>query len=138
MNDTAPLGDAARVNDPTVVAEVRAVFDRYERALVANDVDVLVELFRDAPETLRYGIDDVQHGHAEIAAFRRASAQATPPRVLVDTVITTFGDDVAVVDTEFVPDGSTARGRQSQTWVRTTDGWRVASAHVSWPGGHRP
>ena len=127
-----------RVNDPSVVAEVREVFDRYEHALVANDVEVLVELFRDAPETLRYGVDDVQHGHAEIAAFRRGSAQATPPRRLVDTVITTFGDDVAVVDTEFVPDGSTARGRQSQTWIRTDDGWRVVSAHVSWQGGRSP
>jgi len=114
------------------------VFERYERALVANDVETLVELFRDAPETLRYGIDDVQHGHDEIAAFRRTSVQATPPRRLVDTVVTTFGDDVAVVDTEFVPDGSSARGRQSQTWLRTPDGWRVVSAHVSWAGGRAP
>jgi hypothetical protein len=132
------LDDVQRVNDPAVVAEVREAFERYERALVANDVGVLIELFRDARETVRYGIDDVQHGHDEIAAFRRASAQATPPRRLVDTVVTTFGDAVAVVDTEFVPDGSSARGRQSQTWVRTADGWRVVSAHVSWSGGRAP
>jgi hypothetical protein len=129
------MTDQQRVNDPAVVAEVQMVFEQYERALLANDVDTLVGMFRAAPETVRYGIDDVQHGHDEIAAFRRASAQATPPRRLVDTVITTFGDDVAVVDTEFVPDGSTARGRQSQTWVRTIEGWRVVSAHVSWPAG---
>jgi len=132
------VSDSLRVNDPTVVAEVWAVFERYERALVANDVETLVELFRDAPETLRYGIDDVQHGHDEIEVFRRTSVQATPPRRLVDTVVTTFGDDVAVVDTEFVPDGSSARGRQSQTWLRTPDGWRVVSAHVSWAGGRAP
>ncbi|MEI7977098.1 MAG: AtzH-like domain-containing protein, partial [Betaproteobacteria bacterium] len=23
-------------------------------------------------------------------------------------------------------------GRQSQTWIRTADGWRIVSAHVSW------
>ena len=132
------MSGSLRVNDPAVVAEVQAVFERYERALVANDVETLVELFRDAPETLRYGIDDAQHGHDEIAAFRSTSSQATPPRRLVDTVVTTFGDDVAVVDTEFVPDGSSARGRQSQTWLRTPDGWRVVSAHVSWAGGRAP
>ena len=127
-----------KVNDPRVVAEVRAVFDRYEAALVAHDVETLIELFHDAPETLRYGIDDVQHGHEAITAFRRAEAQATPPRRLVDTVVTTYGNDLAVVNTEFVPDGSDAVGRQSQTWLRTPDGWRVVSAHVSWMGSRAP
>ena len=41
-------------------------------------------------------------------------------------------------DTEFVPDGSDAVGRQSQTWVRSDVGWRVVSAHVSWLGGRGP
>ncbi|HEX5586964.1 MAG TPA: oxalurate catabolism protein HpxZ [Acidimicrobiia bacterium] len=127
-----------RTNDPRVVAEVRAVFERYEAALVANDVDTLIELFLDSPDTVRYGIDDVQHGHAAVAAFRRGEAQASPPRRLVDTVITTFGDDVAVASTRFVPDGTSAIGRQSQTWIRTDAGWRVVSAHVSWEGGRAP
>jgi len=135
---TIPGVDERRVNDPAVVAELQAVFERYERALVANDVETLVELFRDAPETVRYGIDDVQHGHAEVATFRRTEAQATMPRRLLDTVITTFGDDVGIADTLFVPDGSDAVGRQSQTWVRTDVGWRVVSAHVSWLGGRAP
>ena len=126
------------MNDPAVVAELRAVFERYERALVANDVETLVELFRDAPETVRYGIDDMQHGHDAVAMFRRTAAQATMPRRLVDTVITTFGADVGVADTQFVPDGSDAVGRQSQTWVRTSVGWRIVSAHVSWLGGRAP
>ena len=60
------------------------------------------------------------------------------PRRLVDTVITTFGDDVGVANTLFVPDGSDAVGRQSQTWVRTDVGWRIVSAHVSWLGGRAP
>jgi hypothetical protein len=134
----APVADDLRVNDPVVVAEVQAIFERYERALVDNEVETLVELFRDAPETVRYGIDDVQHGHDELAHFRRTQAAATMPRRLVATVITTFGDDFAVADTQFVPDGSEAIGRQSQTWVRTAQGWRVASAHVSWLGGRAP
>jgi hypothetical protein len=33
--------------------------------------------------------------------------------------------------TEFRRDGSTRVGRQSQTWVRLPEGWRVVAAHVS-------
>jgi hypothetical protein len=127
-----------QINDPSVVAEVEAEFARYEAALVANDVEALVAFFLDAPTTVRYGIDDAQYGHAELAAFRRSEAIATPPRSLRRTVVTTFGRDFAVADTEFVPTGTDAVGRQSQTWVRTDAGWRVVSAHVSWLGGRAP
>ncbi len=133
MSDPVPA-----INRPDVVAEVRDAFERYESALVANDVDVLVELFWDSDLTVRYGIDESHHGHGDIAAYRRTQAVATPPRDLRGTVITTFDDDVAVVDTEFLPHGSDAVGRQSQTWIRTDAGWRVASAHVSWLSGQRP
>lgn len=134
--------DPLHVNDPRIVAEVRHEFERYETALVGNDVDALVDFFHDAPEVVRYGIDDAQHGHEELAAFRRTQASATMPRRLVDTVITTYGDDVAVANTQFVPDGQpdgvAAVGRQSQTWLRTDAGWKVVSAHVSWMGGRAP
>lgn len=128
----------AELNRPEVVAEVTEVFERYERALVDNDVDVLVELFWDSELTNRFGIDEAHRGHDAITAYRRDQAMATPPRDLRGTVVLTFGEDVAVVDTEFLPHGSDAVGRQSQTWIRTTDGWRVASAHVSWLSGRRP
>lgn len=130
--------DPDQINLPDVVAEVTEVFGRYESALVANDVEVLIELFWDDPRTVRYGIDEQHVGHADIAAYRRTQAMATPPRQLRNTIVTTFGTDVATADTEFVPDGSDVVGRQSQTWIRTADGWRVASAHVSWLGGTRP
>src|SRR3954452_13420212 len=122
------------VNRPDVVAEVRAVFDRYETALVANDLEVLDELFWQSPHTERVGLNDRQHGFAEVQASRRALARQTPPRVLRDLVIVTFDDHTAVVTTEFVPDeGDTPSGRQSQTWIRFAEGWRVVGAHVSWP-----
>ena len=127
-----------QINLPEVVAEVTAVFEHYESALVANDVDTLIELFWDDPRTVRYGIDEEHVGHGTIAEYRRSQAVATPPRSLRNTVITTFGSDVATADTEFVPDGTQVIGRQSQTWIRTADGWRVASAHVSWHSGTRP
>ena len=46
-------------------------------------------------------------------------------------MITTFGRDCATAMTEFRREGSTAVGRQSQTWVRLPEGWRVVAAHVS-------
>jgi ketosteroid isomerase-like protein len=130
--------DPDHINLPDVLAEVTEVFQRYESALVANDLEVLIELFWDDPRTVRYGIDEQHVGHADIAAYRRTQAVATPPRQLRNTVITTFGTDVATADTEFLPDGADAVGRQTQTWIRTEHGWRVASAHVSWLSGVRP
>ncbi len=122
------------VNRPEVVDDVRATFERYERALVANDLGVLDELFWDDPAVERVGLDDRQHGAAEVRAHRSGLARQTPPRSLRDTVITTFGDDIAVVTTEFVPhDDALPAGRQSQTWVRFAAGWRVVAAHVSLP-----
>lgn len=130
--------DPDQVNLPDVVAQVVEVFGRYERALIANDVAVLEELFWDDPRTVRYGIDEEHVGHDAISGYRRSQAVASPPRELRNTMVTTFGTALATVDTEFVPHGSDAVGRQSQTWIRTADGWRVASAHVSWRAGRRP
>jgi hypothetical protein len=122
------------VDRPEVVAELRAVFERYEVALVANDLDTLGELFWDDPRTERVGLGDRQHGYRAVQAARAGLPRQTPPRALRDCVITTFGDDMGVVTTEFVTDDpSIPLGRQSQTWVRFPQGWRVVAAHVSVP-----
>ncbi|MCU1350931.1 MAG: hypothetical protein JWM05_140, partial [Acidimicrobiales bacterium] len=55
------------VDLPDVVREVRAAFEAYERALVANDLDALDEAFRVGPETVRYGVADEQYGSDAIA-----------------------------------------------------------------------
>jgi hypothetical protein len=120
-------------DDPSVVAEVLAVFDRYEAALLANDVDALDEMFWRDERTVRVGVDDRQDGFVAIAAFRRGQPRQTPPRTLANTVIVTFGRDAAVVTTEFLPTDGSLGGRQSQTWVRFAEGWRVVAAHVSYP-----
>jgi Protein of unknown function (DUF3225) len=118
------------VNIPEVVAEVEAAFARYERALVTNDVAELDALFWKSPHTLRYGATENLYGYDEIAAFRAGRSPANLARDLVKTVITTFGRDFATANAEFRRAGATT-GRQSQTWVRTDDGWRVVAAHVS-------
>ena len=119
------------INLPEVHAEVSAVFARYEEALVTNQRAVLDELFWNSPHTLRYGFSENHHGHADIRAFRASLPVQSPPRELLRTVITTYGRDFATANAEFRREGSRQTGRQSQTWLRTADGWRVAAAHVS-------
>jgi len=122
-----------QINIPEVVAEVAAAFRRYEEAVLGNDPDTLIALFWESPLTHRYGIGEILYGHTEIAAFRRAQGAAGGPehRRLEHTIITTYGRDFAVADTEFVRTASGRRGRQSQTWVRQPEGWRIVAAHVS-------
>ncbi len=119
------------VNRPDVLAEVQAVFARYEDALVNNRVDVLDELFWTHPLTVRYGAGENLYGIEAIRAFRQARPAAGLARTLSQTVITTYGTDHATAMTLFHREGSTKTGRQSQTWVRIREGWRVVAAHVS-------
>ena len=120
---------AFAVNLPQVVVEVTAAFNRYEQALVTNDVAVLDELFWKSPLTLRYGATENLYGHDEIAQFRGARSPAGLARKLVKVVITTYGTDFATANCEFERGGKS--GRQSHSWIRTSDGWRIAAAHVS-------
>ena len=119
------------INLPEIVGEVTAQFARYEDALVNNKTDVLDELFWNSPQTLRYGATENLYGFDAIQAFRAGRPAQGLMRVVLKTVITTFGNDFATTNIEFQRAGSTRAGRQSQTWLRTPDGWRVVAAHVS-------
>jgi Protein of unknown function (DUF3225) len=117
---------------PDVVAEVRAAFEAYERALVSNDVEALDALFRDDPRTIRFGGGENLFGYAQIAAFRAARSPVGLARTISNTVITAYGRDVAVASTLFHRPTMVGKvGRQMQTWVRFPEGWRVVAAHVS-------
>jgi hypothetical protein len=119
------------INLPEVVSEVTAAFQRYEAALVNNDVAVLDELFWDHSLTIRYGVTENLYGYEAIAQFRSQRSPMNLSRTLMNTVITTYGRDFATANTEFQRKDSGKKGRQSQTWMRTPEGWRVVSAHVS-------
>jgi hypothetical protein len=119
------------INNPEVVAELTAAFDAYESALTSNDIEALNKLFWNSPHTLRYGVRELLYGHAEIAQFRRQRGPVDQRRILRSRRITTFGRDFGIANTEYIPHGSDKIGRQSQTWLRTDDGWKIASAHVS-------
>jgi hypothetical protein len=123
-----------QINLPHILEEVTAAFDRYETALVTNDVATLDELFWNSPHTLRYGVAENLYGYDAIQAFRAARPATGLARDILRTQITTYGNDFATAHVEFQRHGSTRIGRQTQTWLRTPEGWRVVSAHVSLMG----
>jgi ketosteroid isomerase-like protein len=123
---------AMQIDLPEVVAEVKAAFERYERALIANDVAALDALFHDDARTIRYGSGENLYGYAAIKAFRAARSPAGLARILSETVITTYGREFALASTLFTRSSAPGKiGRQMQTWVKFVEGWRVVAAHVS-------
>jgi hypothetical protein len=117
---------------PEVVAEVRACFDAYEKALVGNDVETLNKIFRDDPRTIRYGAGENLYGYSEIKSFRVARSPVGLGRTISKTVITTYDRQFATASTLYErPSAAGKIGRQMQTWVKFPEGWRVVAAHVS-------
>jgi hypothetical protein len=122
------------INLPEIVAEVTVQFQRYETALVTNDIDTLNSLFWKSQLTLRYGMTENLYGHDAIAGFRAARSPAGLARTTSNPVITTYGRDFATCNTEFQRASMPRGGRQSQTWARMPEGWRIVAAHVSMIG----
>jgi hypothetical protein len=122
---------ADEVDLPFVVAEVRAEFERYETALLGNDIDALNNYFFAAPSTVRFGIAEHAFGIESVRLQRAGLPRTHPERKLMNTVINTVGVDVAVVSTEFAAPNTTRIGRQTQAWVRFAAGWKIIAAHVS-------
>jgi len=123
------------INIPEIVQEVTAAFHRYETALNSNDVTTLDTLFWDSPHTLRYGIGEQLYGHDQIAAYRSGrDPKFVVNRDLVKLWVITYGRDFGTANCEFRRHGDPRLGRQSHTWMRTPDGWRIVAAHVSFIG----
>jgi len=120
------------INRPDTLAEVTEAFGAYEAALTGNDVATLDELFWSSAHVVRYGATENLYGRDEILAFRKARPSAGLDRTLRNTVITTFGRDFATASTEFTRPSAARIGRQTQTWARLPEGWRIVAAHVSW------
>ncbi len=118
------------INNPQVLAEVTKAFDRYQQAIIDNDIAVLNELFWDNTRTIRYGIGENLYGHHEIANFRGTRDPKSVARVVGKTVVTSYGRDAATTNIEF--ERNSHKGRQSQAWIRMPEGWRIVAAHVSY------
>lgn len=120
------------LNIPEVVAEVTVVWLRYQKAVDENDVDTMNELFWNSPNTVRFGPNGTLIGYAAISSYRRDRVgHSAAERALRNPVITTFGRDFAATNVEKLRSDQPVVGRQSQCWIRTAEGWRIASAHVS-------
>lgn len=121
------------INDPEVVAELRALYPRYEQALVTNDVATLVGMFWSGPQVMRFGANENLYGPEELEAFRKSRPAVNLARCITRLEIVSFGRDFASITLEFERSANarTARGRQSQVWVRMPEGWRIVQAHVS-------
>jgi Protein of unknown function (DUF3225) len=128
-----PMLISMLINDPETVAELQALYPRYETALVTNDVDTLTSMFWASPHAMRFGISENLHGIDEIESFREGRAPANLARIIRRLDIVAFGKDFASITLEFerVTGGKTILGRQSQVWVRLPEGWRIVAAHVS-------
>lgn len=125
------------IDDPATLAEVRRAFDAYEAALMANDLQGLDALFWNSGLTVRIGPGQQFYGFEAIQAFRAARVGGSPQRTLLRASITSFGSDFATATAEFQRVGADRPGRQTQSWVRFPEGWRVVCAHVSMLGeGH--
>jgi len=118
------------INLAHVKAEVQAIFDSYEAALMRNDLDALNDRFWQSQLVVRFGDSENLYGIEAILSFRNARTTGALQRSLINTNVTTFGEDFATTTTEFVRSDHII-GRQSQTWVRFQDGWRIVSAHIS-------
>lgn len=122
-----------KIDDPVLLGEVTEAFHEYERALMADDIAAMDALFHDAPTTNRYGVGEVLYGIEAIREFRKGRG-GSPRRVLGKVAITVYGDGFATADAEFFRENSDRKGRQTQSWVRFPDGWKIVSAHVSLQG----
>ena len=120
------------VNIPEIVEEVTAAFMSYEKAITENDVEMINHLFWNDAKTLRYGPNGTLISHEALSAFRRNRVTDGVRRILKNTSIVTFGRDYAVANTEANDENIPGTVRQSQTWLRTDEGWKIVSAHVSY------
>jgi len=122
------------INAPAIVAEIGALHDNYERALIANDIPVLNASFWESPHTVRYGVHEHLYGAEAVAAYRQGNTPTFTERTIVRRTILTLGSDVASIMCELSQKvrGRPRHSRQSQLWVRFPEhGWKIVSAHVS-------
>ena len=102
------------------------------RRSTATTSATLDELFWNSPHTLRYGVGEQLYGYDQIAAFRAGRDPGfVVDRDLLKLWIVTYGRDFGTANCEFRRHGANRTGRQSHTWMRTPEGWRIVAAHVS-------
>ncbi|WP_288821208.1 oxalurate catabolism protein HpxZ [uncultured Leclercia sp.] len=120
------------INKASTLEEIRQAVDTYNLALVSNDLETVNQLFMRSPDVIRYGQHENLYGYEQIAAFRAARPAGPKPRQVTAVHIVSAGDDFGVANVEFIVPGKAEPGRQTQTWARLPEGWRIIGAHVSY------
>lgn len=120
-------------NNPALVAELTALYGEYEQALCTNDIPTMDRLFWDSPEVIRFGATENLYGIEEIREFRQGRSTVNLEREILKLKVVTFGEDTASVTLEFkrIINNVPRFGRQSQTWRKFPEGWKIVFAHVS-------
>jgi hypothetical protein len=118
------------INLEQVLAEVQSAFASYESALMQNDILKLDQFFWNSEMVVRFGVAENLYGIEAVRVFRHSRETGLLKRSLFNTKITTFGTSFATTTTEFKRIDE-IEGRQSQTWVKLPQGWRIVSAHIS-------
>ncbi|WP_439591260.1 AtzH-like domain-containing protein [Microbacterium sp.] len=109
--------------------DLLAAFERYEAAIVANDVEVLDASFAPASETLRGDGAGLLVGFEAISAFRGLRA-GVPARSIERIEYRALATDAALlVSVSRYAGGGT--GLQTQVWQRIDGTWLITAAHVT-------
>jgi len=134
----APPVATGALPEAAIPADLRAAFDAYERAIMANDLDALDSFFAPGPDTLRGDPAGLLVGHDAISGFRSLRG-GVPPREITDVHYRPLSGggkgesrdgDVALLlsVSRFVGGG---RGLQTQVWQRIDGRWLITAAHVA-------
>ncbi len=73
----------------------------------------------------------MQFGFDELVRWRASATPVSPMRRITKRIVMGIAAGVVAVDITFVDADSPFLGRQSQTWVKGSEGWRIVRAHVS-------
>ncbi|MET0673528.1 MAG: AtzH-like domain-containing protein [Microbacterium pygmaeum] len=112
-----------------IPTDLRAAFDAYERAIMANDLDALDAFFVRSDETMRGDGAGLLVGHDAISAFRGLRG-GVPPRTIERVEYRPLADDVALlVSVSRFAGGGT--GLQTQIWRLVDGDWLITAAHVT-------
>src|ERR1035438_6025064 len=101
-----------QINDPEILAELKALYPKYEAALMANDAETLTRMFWASPHAMRFGVTENLYAIEEIEAFRKGRSPANLARTVRRLDIVTFGRDFGSVTLEFErpPNGEITTG----------------------------
>lgn len=113
----------------TIPDDLLDAFHVYERAVIANDLDALDDLFEPGERTMRGDDAGLLVGHDRISEFRSIRG-GVGDRTIERIEYRALAEGIALlISVSCFRAGG--RGLQTQVWTRSGDRWRITAAHVS-------